>query len=119
MREPEYSTVFDLWDLEFGRIVLIGLMLRQEIGGIRVTQFELDVNEGTLVTVVEHYGNESAPRVRVGYKLVLENLRAMTREDDPGSAAGIYLDDLTDPSVPDGLEPIDGVYWIMRPPVAG
>ncbi|MDG3014247.1 hypothetical protein [Speluncibacter jeojiensis] len=41
----------------------------------------------------------------------------MTTDDDPGFAAGIYLEDLTDPWVPEGSEVIDGVHWMTRPPV--
>lgn len=113
----EYSTVFDSWTLRFAQTILGGLIIRQDRGGVRVVSLRVEPNEDALVTVVEHYGNESVPHRRVGYRLILSKLRRMTTDDDPRFAAGIYLEDLTDPWVPEGSEATDGVHWITRPPV--
>ena len=115
----EHSTVFEPWNLKFAKTMLGGIILRQEVGGFRLVSFNLDEEEGALASVLEYYGNESAPIARVGYRFSLPRLREMTREDDPASAAGIYLDDLMTPNIPEGSEPIGGTYWISRPPVAG
>lgn len=108
--------MFDSWTLRFAQTILGGLIIRQDRGGVRVVSLRVEPDEDALVTVVEHYGNGIVPHRRVGYRLILSQLRRMTTDDDPAFAAGIYLEDLTDPWVPEGSEAIDGVHWIIRPP---
>ncbi len=114
----EYSTVFDSWNLRFVRSILGGIIARQDRGGLRIFQFDFHENEDALIVGVEHYGNESVPHVRVATRLTLSRLRSMAESDEPDSAAAIYLDDIVDPSIPPGSEPVDGVHLVVRPPGA-
>ncbi|MFD5329637.1 MULTISPECIES: hypothetical protein [Actinomycetes] len=111
----EYSTVFDAWVLRCTRAVLGGLITAQERGGLRVASFELQTTEDRLLAVVEHYGNQEMPSVRIGYRITLSRLRSMARDDDPDAAGMLYLDDMIQAWVPPGIEPVDGIYWVDRP----
>lgn len=113
--EPEYATVFESWSMQFTAALTQGLIREQTRGSMRVRSIELDDPNGVVRVVVEHYGNGDHPRSRLGYELGLAELRRISPDEDPVSAAGFYLDDLASPGPP--CDPPDDteVTWTVRP----
>jgi hypothetical protein len=109
----EFPVVSDSWALRCARSVLDGLIASEQRGGLRIVSFELRSDEDVLAVVLEHH--RSGPVLRVGYRLVLSKLRDWAREDDPASAASLYLEDMAQPWTLPGSEPVDGIHWIIRP----
>lgn len=109
---------FDPWTLRFAQAMLTGLIDRQNAGGLRVRSFELKPDADALRTVIEHYDDPGACRLRLGTHLVLSTIRRDI-PDDPDAAAGTYLPHLTHPALPPDAELEDNISWIVRPPLRG
>lgn len=113
--EQEYDTVFDSWSLQFLAALTMGLVDEQARGSMRVELISLEEHLGTVIVVVEHYGNGDVPLSRRGYKLILDELRRISPGGDARAAAGLYLDDLASPG-PMQDPPAEGdITWITRP----
>ncbi|MFE7417915.1 hypothetical protein [Rhodococcus sp. NPDC057529] len=111
----EYEVSFDTWGIRCANALLRGLISGQLRGGIAVSSFSVLPDDDTIEVIVDYYMNSRELQARVGYRFVISALRSIAQDDDPGSAAGVYVDDLF--LLPASLpgDPVNGIHWITRP----